>query len=1568
MPADLAQAFDLAVAVFSGSTSETLALSAASPAALRLLGLDDRQDGLPAVSAAHVLVGRTIEGQEGTPSSEQADLRARLDDLASRTSALAWGEGVVLDYWAGEGGHRELRRAEVLVTASSSSPPPSPDSSPTSYSILFLRPAPSPPSSTSLPQSPPLAGAVLTSTPSLSSVHAFDAATTSPPFQRSRSDTSSHLYDTSARSSQKRPSFSSPSGVSIRTESSDGSAGAKRRVVTGEDRVKLPLTPDVTSALALATSQITDTGAGTLSPPSSLASHPLDSSRSRDFPSAPSSVSDSSIGVTAVAPLDPADPSSSSSSSSSAARARSRLPHVLQDPSARRPSIDASLISLSREVDANAGTVPHYRLPINDADASGDDISPAVADQPNPFETTAKAPSSEGDPPRPSDVSITTTEADHPASAAQAQAVEDALEMRQRDARPPLTLTQLTNLIETMPYIAFIADPAGQVLWLSRAWFTYTGQDPAYNPSFEEWITMFHPDDLQQAFAVYLGSMKSGEDFSFEYRVKGKDGILRWHQACGRAYRVDGEISAWYCNVAPIDELVKTRHDALLVKERTKAVLEGSDLTLLTIDVNLKITFFEGRYPPFDFKANPPKLVGEPFHELCADEDLREGVRKVLDDEEAIVQLETATSDGKGGKRFTRYRLVALRGDPAIPSSHADANAITGCIAVGVDISERVRAEEALESSRIKASELAASEHAAREANRLKTEFLTTISHEIRTPIAGILGICELLLADSARLDKDQRALVEKAVRSGEILLDLVGAVLDVRKVETGELTLEAAPFTLSDVLADARLFAVIAQKKALEFREDIGPVYQGTLLGDRLRLRQVLANALGNSVKFTRQGSVTLSLQQISEDDLRVVVKFVITDTGVGIDEHVLPTLFRPFKQASAGTAREYGGSGLGLTIAKNLVEMMHGSIELKSELGAGSRMTILIPFSKAPLVDVVDFDGTARDVPLEDAAAADKLHRQEERVTECRKRRRPEDVRILLAEDNELIREIFVVDAVENGQEAVEQVHQQEYSIVLMDGQMPGMDGYEATKLIRRSSDPRIRNLRIIALTASAIAGDRERCLHAGMSTYLAKPVRAKEVRAASSTDSGTPAPNIAPATQVVPSIGLDGKPTTPASPSSDNGGNHFPTAAAVVVGIFAGLLGLYLVYKLYRWRTRRWTGQVTEEEPPQPETRTLYSTSPMSAGFATLPSQMSVAFNAGGMDSLGRRSTSGMGTLARSRQASWGGESWGGFGEKSDFSPSPTYAGTPITPGTPTREDLPGSMNASRASLGAFPSSASRGSFSAAPPRRPFYSSSASGSQLLHSRAASTFSVSSPHLAGASNVRDFPSGNRLSGAPHNPASRIEVVPPLPLAPPPGTVIATDKSTLDFAPSSGIGRGGAADVGGEEWSAAAAAAAAAGQPYLGGEDYEERLNPAFDGAYGRVQPPPLQQHSFPPSASSSAGSSRASSSVPRSARRASKRPSQPHLRATGASANSSDSNLSSASGGSGAPPPLAPPVPAPTHRTHPHLTVRTSSLGLREQAEARSPLEALQIRAEREAQDLGGARGAPGEGARRQ
>ncbi|GAA5897363.1 uncharacterized protein JCM6883_006674 [Sporobolomyces salmoneus] len=452
-------------------------------------------------------------------------------------------------------------------------------------------------------------------------------------------------------------------------------------------------------------------------------------------------------------------------------------------------------------------------------------------------------------------------------------------------------------------------------------------------------------------------------------------------------------------------------------------------------------------------------------------------------------------------------------------------------------------------------------------------------------------------------------------------------------------------------------------------------------------------------------------------------------------------------------------------------------------------------------------------------------------------------------------------------------------------------------------------------------------------------------------SASDTG---PFIPPATQIVPSIGLDGKPISTGGGSSvDNGGNEFPTAAIVIISIIGALVAFFIAYKLYVWTYGYWRHQ-RDDEDALPETRALAgggggASSP--GAFATLPSQASFAPPIGAGSMAGRRSESGFGSYGRSRQASWGGESWGGFGEKGDLSPSYPYAGTP-GPGSDISRGGSPTSDAARLTPSPFPNSSTRGSLAPSFPRRSY----TSGSQplLIHSRTASSFS-SGQMLA---------SGNRIAGAPHNPHSRIEVVPPAPLAPPPGAIVQTDKTTLDFAPSVGIGRNDNSETA-EEWLNLANSSHHQQQQ-------QETINPRYDGGnpYQSTSLPSPRHHAFPPSPQS--GSAASSSSSSRGGPGIRGRPSLPHLRpspATAGPGGSIPSNLSSprdrsasTTGSSSRPSPnssegslqhsnRAPPPPPPHVKVH----SATNSLSISDESQGeRSPLDKLQRRMEREARGL--------------
>ncbi|KAI6890355.1 hypothetical protein KC334_g14818, partial [Hortaea werneckii] len=413
-------------------------------------------------------------------------------------------------------------------------------------------------------------------------------------------------------------------------------------------------------------------------------------------------------------------------------------------------------------------------------------------------------------------------------------------------------------------------------------------------------------------------------------------------------------------------------------------------------------------------------------------------------------------------------------------------------------------------------------------------------------PIAGVIGMSELLLDDdSGQLSQEQRECAENIQRSANGLLTVINDILDFSKVESGRLDVEEVQFDLSVVIRDVnKMLSFAAQRKGLRYVDDIQELKNWKVMGGPGRLRQVMTNLLTNSIKFTSNGSVTLRVKVHKDTDEVVEVHFTVEDTGIGIEEEVRKRLFRPFSQADSSTARRFGGTGLGLTISKNLVELMHGKISLESKLGVGTKATFWIPFPKAayssgesPVVNIEtipyrlqsevsvsrppsDTSGPAtpvtpgfsthkRGLSASNGAALTISRSNEETLELSEAERRATNV--LVVEDNAINQQIalktirklgFSVSAVWNGKEALDYLQQppsEQYprpDVILMDCQMPIMDGYRATYTIRNSqpfaSMPSLQNMPIVAMTASAIHGDREKCQASGMDDYLAKPVK--------------------------------------------------------------------------------------------------------------------------------------------------------------------------------------------------------------------------------------------------------------------------------------------------------------------------------------------------------------------------------------------------------------------------------------------------------------------------------------------
>jgi signal transduction histidine kinase/ActR/RegA family two-component response regulator len=370
-------------------------------------------------------------------------------------------------------------------------------------------------------------------------------------------------------------------------------------------------------------------------------------------------------------------------------------------------------------------------------------------------------------------------------------------------------------------------------------------------------------------------------------------------------------------------------------------------------------------------------------------------------------------------------------------------------------------------------------------ASHSKSQFLADMSHEIRTPMNAILGMAQVI--ETTTLSDEQRDFITTIRTSGETLIELINDILDFSKIEAGRLDFECIKMKPGAVVAETiSLLKLKAEGKGLYIKSNIANDVPDAVAGDPMRLRQILINLVGNAVKFTHEGGITISIKLVSVEEIKYCLEFSVADTGIGIPQDRIDRLFHPFSQVDASTSRKYGGTGLGLAISSRLCEMMNGKMWVESTVGKGSTFLFRAEFLPPPSEDVQEVGKI--------------VHEEEIKID-------PSRIRLLLAEDNEVNSKVAMImlrragynpTLVEDGQKVLDAFARADFDVVLMDMQMPVLDGVEATRKLRRSLAHRHSkcNPYIIALTASVGKPDRDRCIEAGMDAFLPKPVRINEL----------------------------------------------------------------------------------------------------------------------------------------------------------------------------------------------------------------------------------------------------------------------------------------------------------------------------------------------------------------------------------------------------------------------------------------------------------------------------------------
>jgi len=665
-------------------------------------------------------------------------------------------------------------------------------------------------------------------------------------------------------------------------------------------------------------------------------------------------------------------------------------------------------------------------------------------------------------------------------------AIELAIETSTRDLQRERNFSNA--VFSSASAVILVMDREARVVRFNTAAETFTGysfseiQDQPF--AWLRFLPVEQREGAREAFAQFLGGSAPGRFQSFWINSSGKTCTMDW----SNSVMVDENGDPQYLVAIGVD----ITHQQLLEREARqqeewlRTIIDHLGEGVYTLDDAGQLSYINGQ---------AEKMLGWTFEEMRGRNvhDLihhhrRDGSPLPADDcpiYKAMHDCEIyRSSDEVFFHRDGTALPVKVSGAPLMRAGER-----VGAVVMFSDM----RTQMLLQQRLVEAKE------SAEQAARLKSDFLSTMSHEIRTPLNGVMGMADLLF--DTQLDASQVEYVRIIKTSADALRSIIDDILDFSKIEAGRLELECTDFSLRKVVQNSiDILAAKAREAGITLESNIDPLLPDHLNGDPVRIRQVLLNFLSNAIKFTRRGEIRLRAEAAAvgpSAEQRIGVRLSVRDTGIGISEEAQARLFQAFIQADSSTTRRFGGTGLGLAICRRLAEAMGGEIGVQSVPGKGSTFWIRVPLRPGRATAAAG-SGDAPGVPARQPAAAQLP------APAGLKAQAPKP--LLLAEDNAINQRVatlvlnklgYEVDVVENGADAVRQAATGRYALVLMDCQMPEMDGFEATAAIRLAERDSGVHLPIVAMTANAIEGDRERCIAAGMDDYIPKPINADRLR---------------------------------------------------------------------------------------------------------------------------------------------------------------------------------------------------------------------------------------------------------------------------------------------------------------------------------------------------------------------------------------------------------------------------------------------------------------------------------------